>query len=107
MLFTHTPFPLTCAFCYIISFNTNTEELSRYVAKVVPVNEITDSKNGIFKIGKSKCVSCADDVNKHGDVQVKRVGCLTSTDNHTAISGPIFFMYGLKFAETFQFYKSG
>ena len=47
-----------------------------------------------------ECVSCAGDVNKHGDVQVKRVGRLTSTDNHTAISGPIFFMYGLKFAET-------
>ena len=43
-LLTHTPFPLTYAFyafCYIISFNINTEELSRYVAKVVPVNEIT------------------------------------------------------------------
>ena len=53
-----------------------------------------------------ECVSSADDVNKHGDVQVKRVR-LTSTDNHTAISGPIFFMYGLKFAETLQFYKSG
>jgi hypothetical protein len=26
--------------------------------------------------------------------------------NHTAISGPIFFMYGLRFAETLQFYKS-
>jgi hypothetical protein len=37
----------------------------------------------------------------------KRVGRLTPTDNHTAISGPIFFMYGLKFAETLQFYKSG
>ena len=49
-----------------------------------------------------ECVSCADDVNKHGDVQV-----LTSTDNHTAISGPIFFMYGLRFAEAFQFYKFG
>ena len=49
------------------------------------------------------CVSCADDVNKHGDVQIKRVGCLTPTDNHTAISGPIFFMYGLKYAETLQF----
>jgi hypothetical protein len=33
----------------------NTEELSRYVAKVVPVNEITDSKLSIFKIGKSEC----------------------------------------------------
>ena len=61
-----------------------------------------------------ECVSCADDVNKHGDVQIKhvgrltqRVGRLTPTDNHTAISGPIFFMYGLKFAETLQFYKSG
>ena len=88
-LFTHTPFPLTCAFyafCYIISLNINTEELSRYVAKVVPVNEITNSKLSIFKIGKSECdinnvyiismninecVSCADDVNKHGDVQIK------------------------------------
>ena len=40
-LFTHIPFPLT--FCYIIYLNINTEELSRYVAKVVPVNEITDS----------------------------------------------------------------
>jgi hypothetical protein len=96
--------------------NINTEELSRYVAKVVPVNEITDSKLSIFKLGKSECiismnihecVSCADDVNKHGDVQIKRVGHLTPTDNHTAISGPIFFMYGLKFAETLQFYKSG
>jgi hypothetical protein len=43
---------------------------------------------------------CADDVNKHGDVQIKRVGRLTPTDNNTAISGPIFFMHGLKFAET-------
>jgi hypothetical protein len=74
--------------------NINTEELSRYVAKVVPVNEITDSKLSIFKLGKSECiismnihecVSCADDVNKHGDVQIKRVGHLTPTDNHTAI----------------------
>jgi hypothetical protein len=32
------------AFCYIISLNINTEELSRYVAKVVPVNEITEGK---------------------------------------------------------------
>jgi hypothetical protein len=40
---------------YIISLNINTEELSRYVAKVVPVNEITDSKLSIFKIGKSEC----------------------------------------------------
>ena len=47
-----------------------------------------------------ECVSCADDVNKHGDVQIKRVGRLTPTDNHIAISGPIFFMYGLKFADT-------
>ena len=47
-----------------------------------------------------ECVSCADDVNKHGDVQVKRVGRLTSADNHTDISGPLFFMYGLKVAET-------
>ena len=55
-----------------------------------------------------ECVSCADDVNiKHGDVQIKRVGRLTPPDNHTAISGPIFFMYGLKFSETLQFYKSG
>ena len=54
-----------------------------------------------------ECVSCADDVNKHGDVQIKRVGRLTPTDNYTAISGPIFFMHGLKFAETLQFYKSG
>ena len=53
-----------------------------------------------------ECVSSADDVNKHGDVQVKRVR-LTSTDNHTAISGPIFLMYGLNFAETLQFYKFG
>jgi hypothetical protein len=45
-------------------------------------------------------VSCADDVNKHGDVQIKHVGRLAPTDNHTAISGPIFFMYGLKFSET-------
>jgi hypothetical protein len=55
---THTPFPLTYAFyafCFIISLNINTEELSRYVAKVVPVNEITDSKLSIFKIGKSEC----------------------------------------------------
>ena len=44
-------------------------------------------------------VSCVDDVNKHGDVQIKRVGPLTPTDNHTAISGPIFFMEGLKFSE--------
>ena len=51
-------------------------------------------------------MSCADDVNKHGDFQVKRVGRLTSTDNHTAISGSIFFMYGLKFAETLQFYMN-
>ena len=28
-----------------------------------------------------ECVSCADDVNKHGDVQVKRVGRLASIDN--------------------------
>jgi hypothetical protein len=35
--------------------NINTEELSRYVAKVVPVNETTDSKLSIFKIGKSEC----------------------------------------------------
>jgi hypothetical protein len=55
MVFTHIPFPLTNAFCYIVSFNINTEELSRYVAKVVPVNEITDSKLSIFKIGKSEC----------------------------------------------------
>ena len=41
--------------CYIISLNINTEELSRYVAKVVPVNAITDSKLSIFKIGKSEC----------------------------------------------------
>ena len=54
-----------------------------------------------------ECVSCADDVNKHGDVQIKCVGRLTPTDNYTAISGPIFFMHGLKFAETLQFYKSG
>ena len=54
-----------------------------------------------------ECVSCAEDVNKHGDVHIKRVGRLTPTDNHTAISGPIFFMYGLNFAETLQFYKSG
>jgi hypothetical protein len=33
--------------------------LSRYVAKVVPVNEITDSKLSIFKIGKFEC-----DINK-------------------------------------------
>ena len=50
-----------------------------------------------------ECVSCTDDVNKHGDVQIKRVGRLTPTDNHTAISVPIFFMYGLKYAETLQF----
>jgi hypothetical protein len=31
----------------------NNEEVSRYVAKVVPVNEITDYKLSIFKIGKS------------------------------------------------------
>jgi hypothetical protein len=37
------------AFCYIISLNINTEELSRYVAKVVPVNEITDSKLPFFQ----------------------------------------------------------
>jgi hypothetical protein len=37
-----------------ISLNINTEELSRYVGKVVPVNEITDSKLSIFKIGKSE-----------------------------------------------------
>ena len=54
-----------------------------------------------------ECVSCADDVNTHGDVQIKRVGRFTPTDNDTAISGPIFFMYGLKFAETLQIYKSG
>jgi hypothetical protein len=44
-LFTHTPFPITYAFyafCYTISLNINTEELSRYGAKVVPVSEITD-----------------------------------------------------------------
>jgi hypothetical protein len=45
-------------------------------------------------------LSCADDAKKNGDVQIKRVGRLTPTDNHTAISGPIIFMYGLKFAET-------
>jgi hypothetical protein len=28
-----------------------------------------------------ECVSCVDDVNKHGDVQMKRVGRLTPTDN--------------------------
>ena len=28
-----------------------------------------------------ECVSCADDVNKHGDVQVKRVGRLVSIGN--------------------------
>ena len=28
-----------------------------------------------------ECMSCADDVNKHGDVQVKRVGRLASIDN--------------------------
>ena len=28
-----------------------------------------------------ECVSCADDVNKHGDVQVKRLGRLASIDN--------------------------
>ena len=28
-----------------------------------------------------ECVACADDVNKHGDVQVKRVGRLASIDN--------------------------
>jgi hypothetical protein len=27
-----------------------------------------------------ECGSCADDVNKHGDVQIKRVGRLTPTD---------------------------
>jgi hypothetical protein len=27
-----------------------------------------------------ECVSCADDVNTHGDVQIKRVGRLTPTD---------------------------
>jgi hypothetical protein len=27
-------------------------------------------------------VSCADDVNKHGDVKIKRVERLTPTDNH-------------------------
>jgi hypothetical protein len=43
------------AFCYVISFNINTEELSRDVEKVVPVNEITDTKLSIFKIGKSEC----------------------------------------------------
>ena len=36
-----------------------------------------------------ECVSCAEDVNKHGDVHIKRVGRLTPTDNHTAISGQI------------------
>jgi hypothetical protein len=52
-----------------------------------------------------ECVSCAHDLNNHGDVQIKRVGRLTrlTFDNHTAISGPIFFMYGLKYAETLQF----
>jgi uncharacterized membrane protein len=57
-LFTHTPYLLTYAFyafCYIISLNINTEELTRYVAKDVSVNEITDSKLSIFKIGKSEC----------------------------------------------------
>jgi len=54
-----------------------------------------------------ECVSCSDEVNKHGDIQVKRVGHLASIDNYTAISGPIFFMHGLKFAETLQFYKFG
>ena len=42
-----------------------------------------------------ECVSCADDVNTHSDVQIKRVGRLTPTDNDTAIYGPIIFMYGL------------
>ena len=28
-----------------------------------------------------ECVSCANHVNKHGDVQVKRVGRLASIDN--------------------------
>ena len=28
-----------------------------------------------------ECVACADDVNKHGDVQIKRVGRLASIDN--------------------------
>ena len=42
-----------------------------------------------------ECVSCADDVNTHGDVQIKRVRRLTPTDNDTAIYGPIIFMYGL------------
>jgi hypothetical protein len=43
-----------------------------------------------------ECVSCD-------------VGRLKPTDNHTAISEPIFFMYqyGLRFAEGLQFYKSG
>jgi hypothetical protein len=60
-LFAHIPFPLLYAFNafyafgYTISFNINTEELSRYVAKVVPVSEITDYKLSIFKIGKSEC----------------------------------------------------
>lgn len=30
-----------------------------------------------------ECVLCADNVDKHGDVQVKRVGHLASIDNHT------------------------
>ena len=54
-----------------------------------------------------ECVSCADDVNTHGDGQIKRVGRLTPTDNDTAISEPIIFMYDLLFAETLQFYKFG
>jgi hypothetical protein len=44
-------------------------------------------------------------ISRSCDEWIKRVGRLTPTDNHTAISGPIFFMYGLKFAETLQFYK--
>ena len=62
-LFTHIPFPLLYAFsAYLFSphlrilrillhnfFNINTEELSRDVAKVVPVNEITDSKLPFFQ----------------------------------------------------------
>ena len=57
-LFTHILFSTTYAFyvfCYIISFNINTKELSRYIAKVVPVNVITDFKRSIFRIEKSEC----------------------------------------------------
>jgi hypothetical protein len=45
-----------------------------------------------------ECVSCADDVNKHGDVQIKRVGRLTPTDNHTESLESVISLTGATFA---------